>query len=110
MKRIPRFVLMSSLVTVGACEHATGSQPRVRPHPEFAQAQAMFRISDGEMALLLETADRVEQKYLSGELRFPQTGHPLDGLAPEQIQALFAAARLPAEPYLPAASRAAVPR
>lgn len=86
---------------LSGCEQATGTQTLARPHPRLAEAQAFMDMPADELILLLETADRVQQQYLSGELRLPRTGHPLDGLSPVQIQELFAAAGIPAEPYLP---------
>lgn len=72
----------------------------------------MMGIPAEELESLLETADRAQRSYLIGELRFPHTGHPLDGLSAEQIHELFSAAGLAPELYLqptPSACRADCP-
>lgn len=81
---------------LGGCEHAMSlPQPRSGPDPQMVQS--VTGLEPAELAALLRLADRVESTPLDGESWTPTMGHPLDGLSPDQIRELFAAAGLSAE-------------
>lgn len=94
--------LAAVAVTLGACDHATGVQPRLSPQPDPAYMQAAVRLEPAELALLLAMAERMEQAVASGAIRFTPTRHPLEGLSDAQIQELSAISGMPIERLLAA--------
>jgi hypothetical protein len=92
-------LLLVAAVLLGGCEHAAVLQPPPRSGPDPQLVQSATGLEPAELAALLRLADRVESIRLDGEPWTPAMGHPLDGLSPDQIRQLFAAAGLPAERY-----------
>jgi hypothetical protein len=90
---------LAAVLTLGACDHATGVQPRPSPQPDPALVQAAIGLEPAELALLLRMAERMEQAVASGAIRFPAT-HPLDGVSDAQIRELSAISGIPIERLL----------
>jgi hypothetical protein len=100
-KRKPFVLFALAAVSVAGCEHMTGTQPLVRTRPDLALEQSMTGLSAEELTMLLDLAERVQNEYARGERTFPAMGHPLEGLSQEQIHALFTAAGMNPDRYLP---------
>lgn len=94
--------ILVAALTLGACDHATGVQPRLSPQPDSALIQAVIGLEPAEFALLLEMAERMEQAVASGAIRFTATRYPLEGLSDAQIQELSAISGMPIERLLAA--------
>lgn len=87
--------------SLAGCEHVTGAQPLVRTRPDLAVEQSLTGLTAEELTMLLDVAARVQSEFAEGQRKLPAMGHPLEGLPPEQIDALFTAARMDPDRYLP---------
>jgi hypothetical protein len=102
MLKIPSFRLLLLSATLAGCEHTALVQQPVRAVPDPRVVQSVTGMRPAELALLLDLADAVPSQDAAGEPWCAQMEHPLDGVAPEQVESLFRAAGIPPQPYLPA--------
>jgi hypothetical protein len=94
-------LLVAMAATLGGCEPATGPQQPVKSVPDPAHVQTALGMEPAELALLLELAGGMPRQPVAPQPWMPGMGHPLDGLPPEQVRQLFAAAGVDPERYLP---------